>query len=254
MRLKINPGDRYGHLIIIDEIESTIKSNGQTQRQFRCLCYCGKETIGKLDYLRNGNKTSCGCIRGKDGKHHQTGTRLYRIWSNMKQRCTLITHEKYHHYGGRGIEVCKEWQNFETFYEWAMSNGYSDELTIDRINNDGNYEPTNCRWVTQKAQANNKRNNVLITHNNENKTIAEWSEFANIPQSVLQWRLNKGWSGDKLLAPVRSQKPNKPFKTDNYRNEIITWFKDGITKTEIGKRLNIGRNYIHSALKRWDII
>lgn len=133
---------------------------------YKCKCDCGNETIVSARNLRTGNTKSCGCL-GKEirrktiengTKHNLHKTRLYRIWCQMKTRCFCVNSPSYKYYGGRGITVCYEWQiDFLNFYNWAINNNYSDNLSIDRINVDGNYEPNNCRWATTKEQALNKR-------------------------------------------------------------------------------------------------
>lgn len=176
-----------------------------------CQCDCGNTTRVATNSLRNGTK-SCGCIltkinkqRNKEKcnfyKHGKTNTRLFTIWHSMKQRCTLPTSEHYKDYGGRGIKVCDEWKDFESFYEWAMANDYKENLTLDRIDNNGNYEPNNCRWTTRKVQANNTRHNHLITYNGETHTISEWSEIVGIRSDTIAKRINKyKWSNEKALT------------------------------------------------------
>lgn len=133
-------------------------------------------------------------------KHGLIGTRIYRIWANIKVRCFNKNKNEYKYYGGRGITVCKEWKNnFQAFYDWAMANGYRDDLTIDRINNDGNYEPSNCRWITKKEQCNNKRNNRVCEVNGKTYTVAELAIIYNINRSTLVAKLNKGIDIKKIL-------------------------------------------------------
>lgn len=123
--------------------------------------------------------------------HGKTGTKIYYTYNNMINRCYRETTPNYYNYGGRGITVCEEWKNdFEVFYEWAINNGYSEKLTLDRIDVNGNYEPSNCRWVTMECQENNRSNNHLITYNGETKTIAEWSKERNIKYATLERRIN----------------------------------------------------------------
>lgn len=138
--------------------------------------------------------------------HGDTGTKLYMAWLNMKARCNRKSAREYSNYGGRGIKVCDEWlHSYETFKEWAMSNGYNDKLTLDRINVDGNYCPKNCRWITNKEQQNNKRNNVVYTYNGETKTLAEWSECLGICYKTLQKRI-KNWGVDRAFTtPIKTE-------------------------------------------------
>lgn len=127
--------------------------------------------------------------------------RLSRIYSMMKQRCYNSKMPNFKYYGARGIAVCDEWQNdSQSFYEWAILNGYKEELTLDRIDNSGNYEPSNCRWVTAKEQSNHRLNNIILSFNGENHTISEWSEITGIKQHVIRNRLIRGWSIENVLT------------------------------------------------------
>lgn len=130
--------------------------------------------------------------------------RVYLIWHDMKRRCYQPQNKRYARYGGRGIRVCDEWlNNFQAFFDWSMANGYSPELSIDRIEKDGNYEPSNCRWATIIEQANNRSNNHFITYNGETKTMKEWSDTVGISYYALRQRLNRGWDIEKaLFTPI----------------------------------------------------
>ena len=132
-------------------------------------------------------------------KHGKTNTRLYEIWRAMKKRCYLHTHKYYKDYGGRGIKICDEWKNsFICFYNWSKENGYKEDLTIDRVDVNGNYEPSNCRWVTKQCQLRNKRNNVYITYKNKTQTMADWAQEFGLKHNVFRQRYMLGWSMEKI--------------------------------------------------------
>lgn len=184
---------------------TAIKSIGSDKRnrtKWLCECDCGNTVITLASSLLSGNTKSCGCIkremliqRNKKGIHGYSRTKIYRIWYAMKQRCSVDKD-----YAGRGISVCNEWLDFQVFKNWAFNNGYSDGLSIDRIDVNGNYEPANCRWIELQAQANNKRNNHFITYNGETRTLAEWSRKTGIESSLLRYRLSKNMSLDKVFT------------------------------------------------------
>lgn len=151
-------------------------------------------------------RSSCGCfhseqIANRNRKHDSSYSRIYTIWDKMKRRCCNPTDPAYKDYGGRGITVCDEWLNsFVSFREWANENGYSKDLSIDRIDVNGNYCPENCRWADAKTQCNNRRNNHNITFNGETRTIAEWSRVTGIPQDVISYRVKSGWGTERALT------------------------------------------------------
>lgn len=203
-------GSRYGRLTVL----SHEKTPG-SKTFWRCRCDCGNEVIVGYGELRYGNTKSCGCLRkevaslnGKTNstKHGMFGTRLYHIWDSMKARCYNEKHMAYKNYGGRGISICDEWRNsFEAFHTWALENGYSDELTIDRIDVNGNYEPSNCHWITANQQANNKRNTVYITISGVTKSAAQWAREIGVSRSAIYSRIKYGWPESRLLAPTGSR-------------------------------------------------
>lgn len=144
-------------------------------------------------------------------KHGLRNHRLYHIWIGMKQRCENPKSSFFRLYGQRGIAVCPEWHDFMTFYKWAISHGYSENLSIDRIDNDGNYEPQNCRFANAVTQARNKGNNRLLEHNGEVRCLAEWSEITGIPIPTIGLRIDRGWKIDDALT-VKPSKGNQTLE------------------------------------------
>ena len=139
--------------------------------------------------------------------HGKSDDRLFTIWMNMKARCYRKTSKDYTNYGGRGIKICDEWiNNFQEFYDWAIKNGYSDELTIDRIDVNGNYEPDNCRWATREEQENNKRNSFYYEIDGVKHTISEWADLYNMPKELVRTRVKRGMNIKKALT-YQKQKP-----------------------------------------------
>jgi hypothetical protein len=201
-------GKRFGKLTVV----SFAYMRG-TRSYWNCICDCGNEKIAGIDHLKNGDIVSCGCVQKSTlppshKKHGMSNTRLYTIWALMKYRCYNPSRREYHNYGGRGIKVCDEWMEFDSFMRWAFNNGYSENLTLDRIDNDGNYCPENCRWVDRKAQQNNRRSNRLITFKGITKNITQWASDNNLPYYVLKKRLDVlGWSFERAISePAKKMK------------------------------------------------
>ncbi len=185
-------GKRFGKLTVLSECETM-------KHKYKCLCDCGNIKYISKYHLLDGHTKSCGCSRGiKHGKHH---TRLYRIYYKIKTRCYNKKHNGYKNYGGRGVKICDAWlSDFMNFYNWAMSNGYQEGLTIDRIDIDGNYEPKNCRWVTMKQQNRNKRDTVNITINGVTKCLTDWCYILGLNYNTVQARRHRlHWSIEKAL-------------------------------------------------------
>ena len=191
----------FGRLIVTDFAYS---KDGRSY--WKCKCKCGNEKIIIGKDLRNGHINSCGCLRIESSRkrmttHGATYTRLYNIWTSMKQRCETSKQEKFiRDYQNRGIKVCKEWHDFSVFQKWALENGYKENLSIDRIDNNKGYFPENCRWVDNLIQANNKRNNHFLTYNNKTQSIEQWARELGIKGSTIHERLRRGWSVDKTLT------------------------------------------------------
>lgn len=172
-----------------------------------CECICGNKVSVRSDQLKSGRSKSCGCITqervqaGINTTHGLSKHPLYAVFHGMKRRCYLKTSQDYIYYGGRGIRICEDWlSNFESFYEWALSSGYERGLSIDRIDVNGNYEPSNCRWVTMKVQNRNTRQNNVIEINGKFKCLSEWCEHLNISLSTVKYRVRRGWDvKDALL-------------------------------------------------------
>lgn len=193
---------RFGKLVVVERT-----SNAGKQPAWKCICDCGNSCIVTGTHLKQGHTKSCGCLqkeRTSNAKktHGMSNNRLHKIWDMMKTRCYNAKDNTYQYYGARGVIVCDEWKNnFKAFYDWSMMNGYADNLTLDRENVNGNYEPSNCRWVTMKTQANNKRWNRHITYNGETHNIKEWSELTGIKYTTLYERLfTYKWSVERALT------------------------------------------------------
>lgn len=200
-------GKRFGKLEVAERAGTDQKTRNPI---WRCICDCGKETYVTGDNLRRGNTKSCGCMvgfqTGTENPNYSGGhssTQLYRVWVAIKTRCENKNHKHYIHYGGRGIRMCEEWaNNFEVFYAWAIASGYKQGLTIDRIDVNGNYEPSNCRWATVKQQLRNKRNNIRVEINGETRTLSEWAEISRLPRGIIYKRYHNGDRGEALLRPL----------------------------------------------------
>ena len=171
-----------------------------------CRCECGREKAVRGDGLLSGSSNGCKSCASREPAtiHGGYGTRIYKVWTAMRQRCGDENCSAFKNYGGRGIAVCPEWdKGFEAFRDWALANGYGKGLSIDRINNDGNYEPNNCRWATRKQQNRNRRDNRLVTVDSVTKTLAEWAELSGLKYDTLYNRLSCGWTPVRaVFAPV----------------------------------------------------
>jgi len=187
---------------------------------WRCRCDCGNEVDVVSCNLISGSTRSCGCYHRERAAEantvHEMARRgechsIYRVWVAMLQRCENPNDKRYKDYGGRGITVCPEWHDFVLFRDWALANGWEKGLSLDRIDNDGNYESSNCHWVTQKEQQRNRRNNHLITFDGKTQTMVEWAEEAGISYLTLCSRINRyHWPIERILTEPVRRKTNAP--------------------------------------------
>jgi len=193
-------GMRFGRLEVIRYIET----NHLRRPIWECKCDCG--TIKNIDglHLRQGTALSCGCLHReitikRETTHGMTGSAPYNSWRGMLNRCENHNDPRYKDYGGRGITVCGEWHDFQKFWN-DMKDSYTQGLTIDRIDVNGDYCPDNCKWSTQKEQANNRRNNHLLSYNGTILTLAQWADILGINYDTLRSRLKRGWSVERALT------------------------------------------------------
>jgi len=216
-------GKKIGKLIVIKRVGT----RRGCEPIWLCKCDCGNVSIVEGTGLRLKRTKSCGCSKKEYQslsltKIKDANKRLCRIFHEMKDRCLNTKLKCYKNYGGRGIKVCNEWLDKQTgiinFYNWAIKNGYQDNLTLDRIDNNGNYEPSNCRWVTRKEQQNNRRNNRYITYKGETHTMKQWSEKLNINYSSFRGRLEDNLPKElcfypgKITPKVRKEYENGKIK------------------------------------------
>ena len=197
---------------MLEVIEKSNERSSDNRIKWICICDCGNLTTALAKDLKSGHTQSCGCLHKErtskaKSKHRLSNSRIYNIWTFMKNRCFNKKSNRYKDWGGRGITVCNEWLDFNCFYEWAINNGYKEGLTIDRINNMGIYEPNNCQWVTPKEQARNTRKNRFFTYKGETHCVSEWCEILDINYNTFFSRLLRGWDIDKIInTPVRAKK------------------------------------------------
>lgn len=228
--LLLKEGDKIERLTIKKIFFQQLKK--QKKRYAECLCECGNTTIVRLTDIQNRRIKSCSCLKNelakqrtiernyKHGRSNMKVNRLYRIWANMRCRCSNSNIPLYHRYGGRGISVCEEWQDYMTFEKWAFANGYKDSLSIDRIDNNGNYHPSNCRWATHKEQAANTEaanriNSHFVTAFGERKSIRDWvkDDRCNINSvTTLGYRLGVGWPAERAITTPSERGGNKVAK------------------------------------------
>lgn len=194
-------GKKYGRLTVIEPKGR----NSNNIMVWKCLCECGNLHEATTSNLNSGSTSSCGCYKSeyvakKNYKHGDSNTRLHSIWRGIKDRCYNKNDKAFPDYGDRGIKMCDDWLDYNSFKDWALLNGYDEHLTIDRINVNKGYEPENCRWATDGVQANNKRNNIFIEYDGTSLTASQWAKVSGVPSGTIRWRIKKGWSaGDAIF-------------------------------------------------------
>lgn len=198
-------GTRFGRLLAIEYKRENKKS------YWLCECECGEQKWILRDSLSSGKSKSCGCLRKQIVSELKTANtykhkRLYRIWLSMRDRCNNKNNGSYRRYGFRGIKVDSVWDNFDNFYEWSMNNGYNDELSIDRVNNNKGYSPDNCRWVDNFVQANNTINNVFVEIEGKILTLAQQAKKYGIPYAAIYYRHKQGVKGKDLVSKSKKEK------------------------------------------------
>lgn len=208
-------GRRFNNLIVI---KRAYVKNGLIY--WECLCDCGKTTYVSGGNLRSGQVKSCGCLRHKTSynrRHNMSKTKLYKIWAGIKNRCYNAKLASYKNYGGRGIRMCDEWIDTpDVFFDWALSHGYEDNLSIERIDVNGNYCPENCTWIPKEDQAKNRRSCYNITYNNRTQNLQQWCDELNLPYKLVHNRMFKmGWSFERsILEKCHTEKRNTIRKED----------------------------------------
>lgn len=211
METTIKPGQKYGRLTVIEIADK----DGSGHVRALCCCECGNLKEVRVSHLAGGKVKSCGCLHGSrtaeqierlissSRTHGGTGSRLYWIWDHMRRRCNNPRDPAFKDYGGRGILVCHEWESFEIFRAWALTNGYADGLTIERIDNNGIYTAANCSWIPNAEQQVNRRNNVRVEYNGRIVTLTEAARLSGISRQTIRDRQRRGEVGNQLFRPAK---------------------------------------------------
>lgn len=249
---------RFGKLVVIARTEDYADHKGKKYTRWICKCDCGKEKDIVSSSLLSGSTKSCGCAQyDSKRKHGMYGTKLYHIWSGMKQRCQTENNSRYKDYGGRGITVCPEWNKFEGFAKWAEKSGYEDGLSIERKDVNGNYCPYNCEWIPFVEQARNRRPSLRLKDKEGNvRLMVDISEEIGIDPNIVRARHSAGWDLEKALyTPLITQTVRKPvLKIDLETGNVLKEYnsigkaaedtgidRSGISRCCAGKLKKAGR-------------
>lgn len=221
-------GNKFGRLQVISIVSAKSIGKKRTDAFANCICDCGSQIYVRCYNLRTGETKSCGCYQQTKfsislTKHGESKTRLYRVWHGMLTRC--LSNGPYHdRYRGRGITVCSEWKSYVNFRDWAIGNGYEDGLSIERVNNDGNYEPNNCKWIPLSDQAKNTGRTVRLTVDGETRSLSEWSRVSGISKNTIHYRVFVKNMDPRLALTTPVIKIKSPIKVRRTReNEVVEY-------------------------------
>lgn len=221
---------RFGRLVVLEYAGKTV---------WKCRCDCGNYKLVTAGHLKDGHTKSCGCLKNK---YRAKNKRLLSIWRNMLERCDNENRRDSKYYHDKGITVCEEWRDYKKFEEWALNNGYSDNLTIDRVDENGNYEPSNCQWITISEQQKRRSSNIWIEHNGEIKILSDWAREYGINRATLKSRLEMGYTFEGALK--KKPRINRTSIIVNYNGEEMNIAqlseKLGVSVAMISKELKQG--------------
>lgn len=255
-RKPLVPGERFARLVVLHLSDTSTPGN----IEYLCQCDCGNFTLLTKSELRRGGTKSCGCLRKSQRPplrmtHGYTSNGItpkeYKIWIGIKTRTMCQTHRSYQYYGARGIKICDRWINsFENFYS-DMGPMPTPKHTIERIDNDGHYEPLNCIWATQNQQSNNKRSSRLITYQGKTQNVQRWSEELNIPRYIIFNRLNAGWKIEAIFTvPIKKVNLNQLYSFQNKSLTLKEWSNIlGIKRHTLYARIHIYNWSIEKAFR-----
>ena len=245
-------GKRFGRWLVLEETSERRKGSVM----WLCKCDCGTVRAVSASTLKTGKSVSCGCYNKEViTTHGKTHSRLYHTWTSMVRRCTDPNSPEADGYINRGIKVCDEWLNsFEAFAEWSLANGFEEnakrgECTLDRIDNNGNYEPDNCRWANVKAQGRNRRNNVVIECNGESHCLSEWAEILGESYRKLCSRYRRGWSPYEILYGRERVVPTETYR-NRKTNRLLTYQGETHCAIEWAEILGMNVNTIRGRVHR----
>lgn len=247
-------GQRFGKWTVLER-----DTNHPAKKSYWiCICDCGTRKSVKGESLRRGLSTCCRCVYVKNGiqrtqtKHGKAGTKEYRTWSNIKKRVYKTTDQDYPRYGGRGIKMCERWNDFRNFYA-DMGDAPSPSHSIDRIDNDGDYSPENCRWATPSQQTRNSTKARMVTFNGETKSVTDWAEEYGLPPKLLMKRLYRGDSFENAVAkPITNSLKERANNMKS--NRRVFYNGEDLTVTQFAEKYKVSRFKIYHRLDRgWSV-